>query len=64
MRHRVIFVTRTEMERTVRDMKMDYAASLQKGVRLAKQLRGEHAAVSVIPHGVSVMISRKEHEKQ
>ncbi len=64
MRHRVIFVTRPEMEGTVRNMKMDYAASLQEGVRLAKQLRGEHAAVSVIPNGVSVMISRKEHEKQ
>lgn len=60
MRHRVIFVTRPEMERTVRDMKMDYAASLREGMRLAKQLRGEHAAVSVIPDGVSVIISRKQ----
>lgn len=59
MRHHVIFVTRPEIEQTIRDMKMDYATSFQEGMRLAKQLRGEHAAVSVIPNGVSIIISRK-----
>jgi len=56
MKHRVIFVTRPEMETTLREMKLDYAASLEEAVAMAKADRGENASVTVIPNGISVMV--------
>ena len=51
MRHRVIFVTRPEMRKTIREMKMEYAETLEKALEMAGS--GE---ITVIPDGVSVMI--------
>ena len=57
MRHRVIVVTRPEMAACVREMKMDYADSLETALRMAGP--GE---MTVVPNGVSVIVERGESE--
>ncbi len=52
----VIFVTRAEMEQTIRDMKMEYASSLDEALKTARQIKGDDASVAVIPNGVSMII--------
>ena len=56
MKHRVIFVSRPEMETTLREMKLDYAASLPEAFAMAKADKGENAEVTIIPNGISVMV--------
>ena len=56
MKHRVIFVTRPGMEVTLREMKLDYAPDLETAVAMAKADKGEHAKITVIPNGISVMV--------
>ena len=56
MKHRVIFVSRPEMEVTLREMKLDYAASLEEAFAMAKAEKGENAEVTIIPNGISVMV--------
>ena len=56
MKHKVIFVTRPEMEPILKDMKLHYAATLEDALAMAKKDRGEDASVTVIPNGISVMV--------
>ena len=56
MKHRVIFVSRPEIEQTLREMKLDYAPDLPTAIAVAKADRGEDAEVTVIPNGISVMV--------
>lgn len=56
MKHRVIFVSRPEMEQTLREMKLDYAPNLETAMVMAKQDKGENASVTLIPNGISVMV--------
>lgn len=56
MKHRVIFVSRPEMEQTLREMKLEYAPDLPAAMAMAKADKGETAAVTVIPNGISVMV--------
>ena len=56
MKHRVIFVSRPEIEQTLREMKLDYAPDLPTALAMAKADRGEDAEVTVIPNGISVMV--------
>ena len=56
MKHHVIFVSRPEMEQTLREMKLDYAPDLTAAMAKAKSLKGENASVTVIPNGISVMV--------
>ena len=56
MKHPVIFVSRPEMEQTLREMKLDYAPDLETAMAKAKALKGENASVTVIPNGISVMV--------
>ena len=56
MKHHVIFVSRPEMEGTLREMKLDYAPTLEDALAKAKARKGENAAVTVIPNGISVMV--------
>lgn len=58
MKHRVIFVTRPEMEQTLREMKMDYAPDLETAVEMAKAQKGTDAQVTLIPNGISVMVKK------
>ena len=56
MKHRVIFVSRPEMEKTLREMKLDYAPDLAAAMAMAKADRGENAKITLIPNGISVMV--------
>ena len=56
MKHRVIFVSRPEMESTLREMKLDYAPDLPAAVAMAKAEKGENAKITLIPNGISVMV--------
>ena len=56
MKHRIIFVSRPEIEQTLREMKLDYAPDLPTAIAMAKADRGEDAEVTVIPNGISVMV--------
>ena len=56
MKHRIIFVSRPEMEVTLREMKLDYAPSLAAAMAMAKQDKGEDAKITLIPNGISVMV--------
>ena len=56
MKHRIIFVSRPEMEATLREMKLDYASTLEEAFAMAKADKGEEACVTVIPNGISVMV--------
>lgn len=56
MKHRVIFVSRPEMETTLREMKLDYAPDLATALAMAKADKGENAKITLIPNGISVMV--------
>ena len=56
MKHRVIFVSRPEMEVTLREMKLDYAPDLDTALAMAKADKGENADITIIPNGISVMV--------
>ncbi len=60
-RNRVIFVTRPEMAQIVCKMKMDYAPSLENALAKARKIKGGSASVSVIPNGISIMITPAAH---
>lgn len=56
MKHRVIFVSRPEMEQTLREMKLDYAPDLETALTMAKRDRADAAAITLIPNGISVIV--------
>lgn len=56
MKHRVIYVSRPEMEKTLREMKLDYAPDLETAMAMARQEKGENATVTLIPNGISVVV--------
>ena len=56
MKHRIIFVSRPEMEVTLREMKLEYAPNLATAIVMAKQDKGEAAEITLIPNGISVMV--------
>lgn len=56
MKHRVIFVSRPEMEQTLREMKLEYAPDLSTALAMAKADKGENAKITLIPNGISVMV--------
>ena len=56
MKHRVIFVSRPEMEMTLREMKLDYAPDLNTAVAMARQDKGQDASITLIPNGISVVV--------
>ena len=56
MKHRIIFVSRPEMETTLREMKLDYAPDLATALAMAKADKGENAKITLIPNGISVMV--------
>ena len=55
MKHRVIFVTRPEMEKPIRDMKMEYAPDVDTALAMAGGGR-----LTVIPDGVGVCVLPQE----
>lgn len=56
-KNKVIFVAERNVETIIEDMHMTYAASLEDALRLAEELTGADSSVTVIPDGVSVIVS-------
>ena len=56
MKHRVIFVSRKELAETIREMKMDYAETLEEALAMARETVGESGTVTAIPNGISVIV--------
>ncbi len=54
IKHRVIFVSRPEMQGIIEDMKMIYSPSLDEAVALAKSWGKK--SLTVIPNGISVIV--------
>ena len=59
MKQRVIYVSRPEMEQTLREMKLEYAPTLEAALTMAKADKGENASITVIPNGISVIVKEK-----
>lgn len=57
MKHTVIVVSRPEMQRTLEEMKLLFAPSLQEAAAIARRRKGADASVAVIPNGVSVIVT-------
>jgi nickel-dependent lactate racemase len=55
-KHTVIFVTRRELAETIRNMKMEYAPSIEEALKKARALKGAEASLTVIPNGVSMIV--------
>jgi nickel-dependent lactate racemase len=55
-KHRVIFVTRPELQKEILNMKMDYAATVEEAFLRALGLFNHEPSVTVIPNGVSLAI--------
>ena len=55
MKHRVIVVTRPELRSIVEDMKMQWAATPEDAIAMARALGGK--TMTVIPDGISVVIA-------
>lgn len=58
-KHPIIFVTRSDLRSEITDMKFEYADSLEHAFARAKEIKGENAAVTVIPNGVSIVVEKK-----
>lgn len=57
MHHKVIVVSRPEMQKTIEDMKMQYAPNLDAALKVAKY--GSSKTLTVIPNGISVIIANQ-----
>jgi len=57
IKHHIIMVSRPEMEPLIRDMKMDYAPTLEKALEMAREIKGKDASLTVIPNGISVIVT-------
>lgn len=57
MHHKVIVVSRPEMQKTIEDMKMQYAPNLDAALKAAKY--GNSKTLTVIPNGISVIIANQ-----
>lgn len=60
-KHRVIFVTRPELETCVKEMKMMYARTIDDAMEMAEEIKGRAARATVVPDGVSLVIEDDTH---
>jgi nickel-dependent lactate racemase len=60
-KNRVLFVTDPRLERTIAEMKMEYAPTLGRALELARAYAGSDDII-VIPDGVSVVVDAGEPE--
>lgn len=58
MKHTVIFVTRPELAQTIREMKMEYAETVEAALQMACLRVGGKAKTVVIPNGIGVIVSQ------
>jgi len=59
IKHKVIFVTEKKNKQIIEDMKMTYAPDIKTALEMARRIKGKHASLTVIPDGISVVVSRK-----
>ncbi|OGV49704.1 MAG: lactate racemization operon protein LarA [Lentisphaerae bacterium GWF2_44_16] len=57
-RFRVIMVSDPEQKKIIRDMRMEYAASLTEAIARAFEISGKEARLAVIPDGVAVIAEK------
>lgn len=57
--HEVIFVSREALRKELTDMKMSFAPSIDKAMKMAYANKGRNASVTVIPNGISVIVSSR-----
>lgn len=55
-KHHVIFVAAPEMEKTIREMKLDYAKSAEDALKIAQKRFNRSPSITVIPNGISVIV--------
>ncbi|WP_330615934.1 nickel-dependent lactate racemase [Serpentinicella alkaliphila] len=56
IKHKVILVTDQCDPQLVRDMKMIHAYTLDEALKMAYEIKGQNATVTVVPDGVSVIV--------
>ncbi|MBQ1351906.1 MAG: nickel-dependent lactate racemase, partial [Oscillospiraceae bacterium] len=56
-RHRIIFVADSSMQKTLEDMHLEYAPTLDEALERAIDEKGEDAHVVVIPDGIAVIVT-------
>ncbi|MDO5579793.1 MAG: nickel-dependent lactate racemase [Planctomycetia bacterium] len=55
-KHHVIFVAAPEMEKTIREMKLDYAKTAEEALEIASRDFDQDPSITVIPNGISVIV--------
>lgn len=56
LKHRIIFVSDPAQQKTIEDMKLEYAPDVDTAMARAVAEKGEDAHVVVIPNGISVIV--------
>ena len=56
IKHKIIFVTEKENQDMIEDMKMSYAPDIETALRIAREIKGDEASLTIIPDGVSVVV--------
>jgi len=54
--HKVIMVADKRIANYVRDMHMEYAATIEDALAMARKIKGNNASITVIPDGVGIII--------
>ncbi|MBM7866025.1 nickel-dependent lactate racemase [Heliobacterium gestii] len=56
IKHKVIMVSDPKLAAPFRDMHLDYAETVEAALAMAKAIKGDDAAITVIPDGVGVIV--------
>ena len=56
LKHRIIFVSEPAMQKTIEEMKLEYAPDLDTALDRAREAKGKDAHLVIIPNGISVIV--------
>ena len=56
LKHRIIFVSEPAMQKTIEEMKLEYAPDLDTALDRAREAKGPDAHLVIIPNGISVIV--------
>ena len=56
LKHRIIFVSEPSMQKTIEEMKLEYAPDLDTALDRAREAKGKDAHLVIIPNGISVIV--------
>ena len=56
LKHRIIFVSEPSMQKTIEEMKLEYAPDLDTALDRAYEAKGKDAHLVIIPNGISVIV--------